>query len=82
MTRVEGNGRLVTRRLPLTSSATITVLGVAIAAQALMNAGILTIRLASTEVADPEYRGVARDSPPAMLMLQTRPRTETPPACR
>ncbi len=45
MARVEGNGPLITRWLPLTSSATITVLGVAIAAQALMNAGILVIRL-------------------------------------
>jgi ABC-type nickel/cobalt efflux system permease component RcnA len=45
MTRVEGTGPLVTRWLPLTSSVTITVLGVAIAAQALINAGILTIRL-------------------------------------
>ncbi len=45
MARVEGNGFLVTRVLPLTSSATITVLGVAIAVQALMNAGILTVRL-------------------------------------
>jgi ABC-type nickel/cobalt efflux system permease component RcnA len=45
MARVEGTGPLITRWLPLTSSATITVLGVAIAAQALMNAGILTIRL-------------------------------------
>ena len=45
MARVEGSGPLITRWLPLTSSATITVLGVAIAAQALMNAGILVIRL-------------------------------------
>ncbi|HXJ84340.1 MAG TPA: hypothetical protein VMS64_37340 [Candidatus Methylomirabilis sp.] len=45
MARVDGSGPLVTRWLPLTSSATITVLGVAIAAQALMNAGILAIRL-------------------------------------
>src|SRR5262249_61297958 len=45
MARVEGTRPLITRWLPLTSSATITVLGVAIAAQALMNAGILTIRL-------------------------------------
>ena len=45
MARVEGTGPLITRWLPLTSSATITVLGVAIAAQALINAGILTIRL-------------------------------------
>jgi ABC-type nickel/cobalt efflux system permease component RcnA len=45
MARVEGTGPLITRWLPLTSSATITVLGVAIAAQALINAGILTLRL-------------------------------------
>jgi ABC-type nickel/cobalt efflux system permease component RcnA len=45
MARVEGSGPLITRWLPLTSSATITVLGVAIAAQALMSAGILVIRL-------------------------------------
>ena len=45
MGRVEGTGPLITRWLPLTSSATITVLGIAIAAQALMNGGILMIRL-------------------------------------
>ena len=45
MARIEGNGPLITRWLPLTSSATITVLGVGIAVQALMSAGILTIRL-------------------------------------
>ena len=45
MARVEGSGPVITRWLPLTSSATITVLGVAIAAQALMAAGILTVRL-------------------------------------
>jgi ABC-type nickel/cobalt efflux system permease component RcnA len=45
MARVADNGPLLTRWLPLTSSATITLLGVAIAAQALTNAGILTIRL-------------------------------------
>jgi ABC-type nickel/cobalt efflux system permease component RcnA len=42
MARVHGEGRLVTRWLPLTSSAVITVLGVAIAMQALASAGILT----------------------------------------
>jgi ABC-type nickel/cobalt efflux system permease component RcnA len=42
MARIHGEGRLVTRWLPLTSSAVITVLGVAIAAQALASAGILT----------------------------------------
>ena len=44
MARVHGDGPLVTRWLPLTSSAVITILGVAIAAQALANAGLLTIR--------------------------------------
>src|SRR5438093_2012243 len=43
MARVEADGPLIMRWLPLTSSAVITVLGVAIAAQALANAGILTI---------------------------------------
>jgi ABC-type nickel/cobalt efflux system permease component RcnA len=45
MARVEGTGPLITRWLPLTSSVTITVLGIAIAAQALINAGVVTIRL-------------------------------------
>jgi ABC-type nickel/cobalt efflux system permease component RcnA len=45
MAQFEGHGPLITRWLPLTSSLTITVLGVAIAVQALVNAGILTIRL-------------------------------------
>ena len=45
MARVQGDGPLIRRWLPLTSSAVITVLGVAIAAQALTNAGILTMRL-------------------------------------
>ena len=45
MGRLEGTGPLITRWLPLTSSLTITVLGVAIAAQALINAGILTVKL-------------------------------------
>jgi ABC-type nickel/cobalt efflux system permease component RcnA len=45
MARLPGEGRLVTRWLPLTSSAIVTVLGVAIAAQALVAAGILQIRL-------------------------------------
>ena len=44
MARVQGDGPLITRWLPLTSSAVITVLGVGIAAQALTSAGILTIR--------------------------------------
>lgn len=38
MSRVHGEGRLVTRWLPLTSSAVITLLGVVIAAQALASA--------------------------------------------
>jgi len=45
MARVEGTSPLITRWLPLTSSVTITVLGVAIAAQALISSGILTIRI-------------------------------------
>jgi len=45
MARVEGTGPVITRWLPLTSSAAITVLGVAIAGQALMSAGIITLRL-------------------------------------
>ena len=45
MARDESTGPLITRWLPLTSSVTVTVLGIAIAAQALINAGILTIRL-------------------------------------
>jgi len=45
MSRVHGDGPLITRWLPLASSAVITVLGVVIATQALVNAGILTIRL-------------------------------------
>ena len=45
MASVTGTGPMITRWLPLTSSATITVLGVAIAAQALINAGVLVVRL-------------------------------------
>ena len=45
MARVEGTGPMITRWLPLTSSAAITVLGVVIAGQALMSAGIITVRL-------------------------------------
>ena len=41
MARFQGEGRVVTRWLPLTSSAVMTVLGLAIAGQALMAAGIL-----------------------------------------
>ena len=45
MTRFQGEGRLITRWLPLTSAATITVLGVAMAVQALVSAGLLHLRL-------------------------------------
>jgi ABC-type nickel/cobalt efflux system permease component RcnA len=45
MARFQGEGRVVTRWLPLTSSAVMTVLGLAIAGQALMAAGILHLRL-------------------------------------
>ena len=41
MGRFEGNGLLVTRWLPLTSSAVITLFGVAIAVQALMSTGMV-----------------------------------------
>jgi len=44
-TRFRGDGPLVTRWLPLTSSAVMAVLGVAIAVRALLAAGILEIRL-------------------------------------
>jgi ABC-type nickel/cobalt efflux system permease component RcnA len=42
--RWQGEGPLITRWLPLTSAATITVFGAAIAVQALVAAGILQIR--------------------------------------
>jgi len=45
MGRVRGEGRLITRWLPLTSSAVITVLGVAIALRALGAGGVLSMRL-------------------------------------
>jgi ABC-type nickel/cobalt efflux system permease component RcnA len=45
MARFQGEGRVVTRWLPLTSSAVMTVLGLAIAGQALMAAGIVQLRL-------------------------------------
>jgi ABC-type nickel/cobalt efflux system permease component RcnA len=44
-TRFHGEGRLVTRWLPLTSSAVMAVLGVAIAVRALLAAGIMEVRL-------------------------------------
>jgi ABC-type nickel/cobalt efflux system permease component RcnA len=45
MSRFQGEGLLITRWLPLTSAATITVLGMAMVMQALVAAGILHIRL-------------------------------------
>jgi nickel/cobalt exporter len=45
MARFQGDGVLITRWLPLTSAAVITVFGIAIAIQALVAAGILQIRL-------------------------------------
>jgi nickel/cobalt exporter len=45
MGRFQGEGVLITRWLPLTSAAVITVFGVAIAVQALVSAGIVQIRL-------------------------------------
>ncbi|MGH7332154.1 MAG: hypothetical protein ACREKS_05270 [Candidatus Rokuibacteriota bacterium] len=45
MARFQGEGPLIQRWLPLTSSAVITVLGVAIAIQGLMSAGILQVKL-------------------------------------
>jgi ABC-type nickel/cobalt efflux system permease component RcnA len=45
MSRFQGEGALITRWLPLTSAATITVLGLAMAVQALVAAGVLHIRL-------------------------------------
>jgi ABC-type nickel/cobalt efflux system permease component RcnA len=45
MARVQGEGLLVTRWLPLTSAAVITVVGLGMTTQALQAAGILQIRL-------------------------------------
>ena len=45
MSRFHGEGPLITRWLPLTSAATITVLGMAMVMQALLAAGVLYIRL-------------------------------------
>ena len=45
MARFRVESRIVTRWLPLTSSAVIVMLGVAIAVQALMSAGIVQVRL-------------------------------------
>jgi len=43
--RVQGEGQLLTRWLPLTSAAVITVFGLAMIAQAFVTAGIVQIRL-------------------------------------
>jgi ABC-type nickel/cobalt efflux system permease component RcnA len=45
MSRVQAEGTLITRWLPLASAAVITLFGAAIAVQALIAAGILQIRL-------------------------------------
>jgi ABC-type nickel/cobalt efflux system permease component RcnA len=45
MSHFHGDGRLLTRWLPLTSAAMITIFGVVIAVQALSAAGILQISL-------------------------------------
>ena len=45
MARFQGEGQLITRWLPLASSAVVTVLGVGIAMQALIAAGILHVRI-------------------------------------
>jgi ABC-type nickel/cobalt efflux system permease component RcnA len=45
MSRFQGEGRLVTRWLPLTSAAVITLFGIAIAVQSLATAGVLGVRL-------------------------------------
>jgi ABC-type nickel/cobalt efflux system permease component RcnA len=45
MARFQGDGVLITRWLPLTSAAVMTVFGMAIAVQALVAAGIVQIRL-------------------------------------
>jgi ABC-type nickel/cobalt efflux system permease component RcnA len=43
MTRFHGEGRLITRWLPLTSSAIVAVFGITIALQALVSAGIIRV---------------------------------------
>jgi len=45
MARFKADGPWITRWLPLTSSAVMTILGLAIAAQALLSAGIVQVRL-------------------------------------
>ena len=45
ITRLQGEGQLMTHWLPLTSAAVLTVLGLAMIAQALMTAGMVQRRL-------------------------------------
>jgi len=45
MSRFKGDGPLINRWLPLASSAVITLVGLSIAVQALVSAGLLQIRL-------------------------------------
>jgi ABC-type nickel/cobalt efflux system permease component RcnA len=45
MTRFQGDSALVSRWLPLTSAATITIFGLAMVVQALVAAGVLQVRL-------------------------------------
>lgn len=45
MSRCQGEGHLITRWLPLTSAALITVFGVVMIGQALVSAGILVFHL-------------------------------------
>jgi len=45
ITRLQGEGRLMTRWLPLTSVVVITVFGLAMIVQALLTAGVVQIRL-------------------------------------
>jgi ABC-type nickel/cobalt efflux system permease component RcnA len=45
MARLQGEGRLMMRWLPLTSAALITVCGMALIVQTLITAGVLQIRL-------------------------------------
>jgi len=45
LARLQGEGQLMTRWLPLTSAAVITVFGLAMIVQALTTAGMVQIRL-------------------------------------
>ena len=45
MTRFQGDGQLLTRWLPLTSAALITLSGMVLVVQALVAAGVLQIRI-------------------------------------